>query len=87
MSLDLEDQLDSELQLLVPRTRFEPSYGKTNNQGFQPGLTQISLYSHRRRLCRTAYCSSTLIVHLYAYMNIHRQKDRQTNRQTYTLIL
>ena len=28
----------------------EPSYEKTNNFGFRPGLTQISLYSHRSRL-------------------------------------
>ena len=29
---------------------FEPLHEKTNNSGFQPGQTQIDLYSHRSRL-------------------------------------
>ena len=29
---------------------YEPVHEKTNNLGFQPGLTQTGLYSHRRWL-------------------------------------
>ena len=32
------------------RNTSEPSHEKTNNLCFRPGLTQIGLFSHRRRL-------------------------------------
>ena len=30
--------------------KYEPVHEKTNNLGFQPGLTQTRLYRHRRQL-------------------------------------
>ena len=37
-------------QTLCIITSFEPRSKKTGLRGFQPGLTQTGLYSHRRRL-------------------------------------
>ena len=36
--------------ITLSKNTYEPSCGKTNNLGFQPTPTQISLYSHRWRL-------------------------------------
>ena len=39
------------LKLIVSeKLTFEPVHEETNNLGFQPGVTQIRLYSHRSRL-------------------------------------
>ena len=47
----IQNMLDIPLKdLKVNLPLFEPLSEKTNNLGFRPGLTQISLYSHKSRL-------------------------------------
>ena len=41
--------MSSHAYILIPSVQlnhFEPSYEKTNNLGFRPGMTQTGLYSH-----------------------------------------